>query len=153
MTIIYKILSIILNMAGIFLAICLLVSIPLLLASPLNMLSAFMLVCIVLYAFFSARFQRQVLQRQQVVKPSLRDWIRVNGFVSLFYSVVIILGMLMYLKQPQPLTERLQQMQINVPASTVTTMLTGLLVFGIVLLVHILWTLALVRKNREYFQT
>ncbi len=151
MTILYKILTLLINIAGIFLAICLVLSLPMLVSSPLNMLSGFMLVCIILYAWFSNKFQKQVLQQQKVVNKSLRDWIRVNGIVSLIYSSVIIAGMLVFLQQPQTLVDQMKTMGVIVPVNSIQMMLSILLVFGIVLFVHIIWTFTLVKKNSSFF--
>jgi len=153
MTIIYKILSLLINIAGIFLTICLVLSLPMLVSSPLNMLSGFMLICIILYTWFSNKFQRQVLQKQQVVHKSLHDWIRVNGIVSLIYSVVIIAGMLVFLQQPQTLLDQMKTMGVIIPVKSIQLMLAILLTFGIVLLVHIIWTFQLVKKNIAFFKS
>ncbi len=151
MTFLYRILGIILNAAAIFLAFVLVFSIPLLISSPLNLLSAFMLSCIVMYAWFSFKFHKLVLQQQKPVKKSLRDWIRVNGIVSLIYASVIIAGMTIFLQQPQTLVDQLKQMGIDMPLKNIMSMLVVLLVFGIVLFVHVLWTFALLKKNTTYF--
>jgi|GEM_PF-3302119 len=151
MTIVYKILSVVVNVVAMFLAILMVLSLPVLFSSTLNMLSGFMLVCIVLYGWFSFSFQRQVLKKHQKVKPMLRDMIKINGYISLFYSTIIIGGMLVFLKQPGMLLEQIKQMGVVVELAAIQSMLYTVFFVGLVLFVHILWTLALVRKFNDFF--
>lgn len=153
MTVLYRVLGIFLNIAAIILTLCIVFSIPVLFSSPLNMLSGFMLASIVLYVWFSNKFHRQVLLQQQAVKPGLRDWIRVNGIVSLIYSMLIIVGMVTFISDPQILVDQMKLMGVSVPVNSLRAMLSILLVFGIVLFVHIIWTFALIKKNIEFFKS
>src|SRR4051794_35435187 len=105
MTIIYRILSAIINIVAIMLCISIVRSIPLLFSSAQTLLSAFMMVAVVLYAWFSFRFRREVLQQQKVVKHGLRDMIRVNGIVTLIFCSICILVILPLLANPQPFVE------------------------------------------------
>ena len=152
MIVLYRILSIIVNIAAVFLALSLLMSIPVLITSPLNLLSAFMLACIVLYAWYCNRFYRTVGLQQQDVKTSLRDLLRVNGIVTLIYSVFINAGMTMFIKKPDLLLEQLQKMGVTVQQSTMLVMLYVLLVFGVVLFVHVFLTFRLIRKYIAFFK-
>ncbi len=151
MSVLYRIFGIIVNIAAVFLAISLVMSLRVLLSSPLNMLSAFMLFAIVLYAWFSNKFYMLVLVKQKPVKRKLRDWIRVNGIVSLIYSLFIILGMAAFISNPDLILEQMKDMGVTVPAAGLKTLLYVLLVFGIVLFVHVTWTFRLVKKNISFF--
>ncbi len=153
MAILYKILSILLNTVALFLAISIVMSIPILLASPLNMLSAFMLLSIVLYAWFSNKFLKTVLIKQEPVKASLKDWIKVNGVVSLIYSLFIILGMVAFIANPDVILSQMKEMGVEVPAKSITVLLYILLAFGIVLFVHVVWTFVLMRRNIAFFKS
>ncbi len=153
MAVLYKILSILLNTVALFLAISIVMSIPILLASPLNMLSAFMLLSIVLYAWFSNKFLKAVLIKQEPVKASLKDWIKVNGVVSLIYSLFIILGMAAFIANPDVILSQMKEMGVEVQAKSITVLLYILLAFGIVLFVHVVWTFVLMRRNIAFFKS
>lgn len=152
MTILYRVFGLILNLAALYLAINMLLSLPVLLSSPLTLLGAFAISSIILYAWFSTKFHRQVLQQQQVVKRSLRDWIRVNGIVSLIYSLFIILGMIVFISNPQIFTDQMKQVGGTTPVNVPKVLLAILLVYGIVLFIHVIWTFALIKKNIGYFK-
>jgi membrane protease YdiL (CAAX protease family) len=152
MTILYRVFGMILNLAALYLAINMVLSLPVLLSSPLTLLGAFAISSIILYAWFSTKFHRQVLQQQQAVKRSLRDWIRVNGIVSLIYSLFIILGMVMFILNPQIFADQMKQVSPNTPVNVPKALLAILLVYGIVLFIHVIWTFALIKKNIEYFK-
>jgi hypothetical protein len=57
-------------------------------ANPSFLLGVFMLACIVIYTFCSFSFLSKGILGNRPCKPSLRDWIRVNAFVSLAFAVL-----------------------------------------------------------------
>ncbi len=152
MTIVYRILSAFINIIAIMIAISLVSSLTMLLSSPITMLSAFMMVAIVLYAWFCFQFRRQVLQQQKVVNKSLRDWVRVNGIVTLIFSFLTTLSVLPLIKNPQLLDDALKTLPVSVPPKAVVNLLYGMLFYSIIMFVHILWTFSLMKKHQEYFQ-
>jgi hypothetical protein len=152
MTLLYKILGTIINVFAMLLAVSLVLSLPVLLSSPLMMLSGFMMMAIVLYSFFSARFHRKVLQQQQPVGKTLKDWIRVNGIVALIFSVIIIIDVVVLLKNPQLYVDAVKGLGVDIPVDKVQTFFYVMIVYALVLLTHVLWTFALMKKNKNYFQ-
>jgi hypothetical protein len=152
MTIIYRILSLIINAVALMLALSLLASIPMLISSAQTMLSAFMMLAVILYSWFSFRFRREVLQQQKTVKHSLRDWVRVNGIVTLVFSIISIIGIIPLLINPQPFVDAVRNFGVVMPLKTAVGFFYFMLVYAIILLVHILWTFALIKKNRAFFQ-
>lgn len=127
-------------------------SLVVLFSSPVTMLSAFMMIAVILYSWFSFRFRRQVLQQQQVVKHSLRDWVRVNGIVTLVFCVVSILGVLPLLHNPQAFMDALKNMGVQMPLKSLTGFFYGMLAYAVILFVHILWTFALLKKYEKHFE-
>jgi hypothetical protein len=152
MTIIYRILSIIINTVALLLTISLVFSIPMLVSSPITLLSAFLMVAVVLYSWFSSKFYRQVLLQQKVVSHKLRDWVRVNGFVCIVFSVITFLNVLFLIKTPGLFTQTIQNYGVEVPISKANSFLYIMLVYAIVLFVHVIWTFGLLKKNKDYFQ-
>ena len=152
MTILYKILGIIINTVAMLLSISLIASIPMLISSPLTMLSAFMMVSIVLYAWFSHQFNKKVLQQQQVVKKSLKDWVKVNGIVALIFSVVVVIDVIMLIGNPQAYIDAIKSYGVDMPLQTISVFLYIMLAYGIILLAHVIWTFFLLKKNSSFFQ-
>src|SRR4051812_23358901 len=100
MFIIYRILSFFINSIGFLMALCLVVVIPLFITLPVLWLPLFLIVAVVLYTFFSHRFSRKVLTRKEPVNHNLRDWIRVNGFVTIFFTVLNIPAIINLIRNP-----------------------------------------------------
>jgi hypothetical protein len=160
MTILYRILSFFINLFAFFIAFALFIIIPVSLAVPAMWLPVFLLVAIVLYAWFSTRFRVLVLMRRQTVKHSLRDWIRVNGFVAIAFSFLNILSTISLLRNPALFINAMQEMmnqfdnKLNngITAENVNTLAVIMLIYFTGLFIHVLWTFALMKKHQEYFQ-
>src|SRR4051794_37022647 len=118
MTILYRIFSLIINVVALMLGLSLVGSIPMLVSSPQTMLSGFMMLAVILYSWFSFRFRREVLQQQKTVKHSLRDWVRVNGIVTLIFSIITILGIIPMLINPQPFVDAIRNFGVEIPLKT-----------------------------------
>lgn len=54
------------------------------LANPSALILVFVLACFVIYALTSFKFFKYGVQKEQSMSFKLRDWIKVNAFVSLF---------------------------------------------------------------------
>jgi hypothetical protein len=152
MTILYRILGFFINTMAVLLFISLISSFGILLSSAATLLPAFMLIATILYSFFSYKFHRQVLQQQQTVSKKLRDWVRVNGIVAIVFSVQIFLGVTVLLKKPEVYSETMSKFGMQVSLNAVQGFFIFMLVYAIALLVHILWTFALMKKNESSFE-
>lgn len=130
----------------------LILSIPMLISSPLTMLSGFMMVSIVLYAWFSNQFNKKVLQQQQVVNRSLKDWVKVNGIVALIFSIIVIVDVIFLMQNPKAYVDAIKGFGVDVPLKTVFAFFYVMLAYGIILLVHVIWTFKLLKKHSESFQ-
>jgi hypothetical protein len=140
-------------MVALLLTLSLVFSIPMLVSSPITLLSAFLMVAVVLYSWFSSRFYRQVLLQQKTVSHKLRDWVRVNGFVCIVFSVIMFLNVLLLIKSPDLFTQAIHNYGVEVPVNMANSFLYVMLVYAIILFIHVLWTFALMKKNKEYFQS
>lgn len=152
MTILYRILSFIINTVALMLLISLVGSIGMILSSAQTMLSGFMMIAVILYSWFSFKFRREVLQKQKTVNRSLRDWVRVNGIVTLIFSFISILGVFPLLLNPQPFLDAIKNFGVQIPLQTLTAFLYCMLVYAAILIIHIVWTFALMKKNEAFFQ-
>ena len=160
MTIIYRILSIIINVFSALVLLMLLIMLPLSIGAPALLLPVFMLACVVLYSWFSTRFRQQVLRRQLQVNKSLKDWVKVNGYVALFFSFLNISSALAVIRNPNMILDSYKEMmkqfgskmQQEISVSTITTASYIMLVWILALAIHILWTFALIKKNESFFE-
>jgi hypothetical protein len=134
------------------LAISVLISIPAVLSSPLTMLSGFMMVSIILYSWYSNQFSKKVLQQQQVVKKSLKDWVKVNGIVALIFSLIVIVDVIVIVGKPEAYVDALKGYGVDMSLQTISNFLYIMLAYGIILLAHIIWTFILLKKHSSFFQ-
>lgn len=151
MTILYRIFSLIVNAVALMLTISLAGSIPMLISSPQALLSGFMMLAVILYTWFSFRFRRDVLQQQKNVHHSLRDWIRVNGIVTLIFSTITILGTIPMLINPQPFVDAIRNFGVEIHVRAATNFIYAMLIYAVILFIHILWTFTLLKKYRSFF--
>jgi len=152
MTIIYRVFSIIINTVALMLAVSLVFSIPMFVSSPVALLSAFLMVGVILYSWFSYKFHREVLMHHKTVSHRLKDFVRVNGFVAIVLSVIMLLNVLLLLKNPSLFTEAMRNYGVELPLNKLNVFLYFMLGYATVLFIHVIWTFALLKKNRDYFE-
>jgi hypothetical protein len=61
-------------------------------ANPALLLMAFAMACFVMYVFASLYFLMFSINNQRPCKSSLKDWIKVNAYGSLFISVLFLMN-------------------------------------------------------------
>jgi hypothetical protein len=133
------------------------------LTNPLMLLLDFIMACIPLYAFTSNYFFNRGIKNAQPCKPALKDWIKVNAYVSLFFSAFMFLACLVLLAALNN-PAQLQQLKDQIAATSPTPVPEGQLVrylkiivyvflpFTILLVIHIIITLRLLRQYRWVFE-
>lgn len=160
MFIIYRILSFFINIIGLFMAVALVIIVPVFITAPVLWLPLFLIIAVVLYTFFSHRFSRKVLIRKEMVNHSLRDWIRVNGFVALFFSFLNIPAIINLIRNPQSYFEATkefsrefgQETQQTLSSGNLTVLMSVMLLYLMALFIHVFWTFALLRKFKDFLQ-
>lgn len=160
MTLIYRLLSLFINFFSFLLVFSLLFMFPVALANPAMLLPVFVMVAVVLYSLFSSRFRQKVLVSRQQVNHSLRDWVRVNGIVALVFCFIDIPYVVTLIRNPAFILNTMkelmkqypQKMQQEIPVSSITLLGYVMLSYFIGLLIHVLWTFALLKKNESYFE-
>jgi hypothetical protein len=134
------------------------------LANPSALIMVFIIACLVIYTFSSYKFLKMGLEREIVQTLKLKDWIKVNAYVSFFLCSLFFVNSISVLVSTNAvllkfIDEFLQQ-QPNMPKeitnALVLSILKGvsvlLLVTGIVGIVHIRSTLRLVKQNAHLFE-
>ena len=61
-------------------------------ANPALLLIAFAMACFVIYVFASLKFLMSNIDQQKSSSTSLKDWIKVNAYGSLFISVLFLMN-------------------------------------------------------------
>ncbi len=152
MTIIYRVFGVILSVVALMLAVSILTALGVILSSPMNMLSGFLMVSIILYSWFSTRFHKKVLQGGKPVNRSLRDYIRVNGIVAMVFSIMIILEGIILMARPELFIQAVNNMGVKIPPVNLAYVFGIVAAYGLILLIHINWTFLLMRKYASFFQ-
>lgn len=134
------------------------------LANPGTLIMVFIIACLVIYTFVSFKFLKLGIQREQAQSHKLRDWIKLNAYVSLFLCSLFFINSISILVSTnatlQIFIDEFLQQQSNLPAALnsafILTLLRGLAVFllvvGTVGLLHIRTTLKLVKEYDYLFE-
>ncbi len=134
------------------------------LANPSALIMVFIIACLVIYTFSSYKFLKMGLEREIVQTLKLKDWIKVNAYVSFFLCSLFFVNSISVLVSTNAvllkfIDEFLQQ-QPNMPKEITNAFVLSilkavsvlLLITGIVGIVHIRTTLRLVKQNAHLFE-
>ena len=159
---IYKILSFILLPIGALLGLVGLFGIISGLGNPYLLLSSAITICTCIYIFASFLFVYNSLINNKQSNSSLKDWIKVNAYVALFISSSCIIDFVTLKSKPSLIndfTKQMNTMTKSLPPEAMTMMpqiinsvLYFLLVFGLILFVHITFSLSLIKTKAHLFE-
>ncbi len=160
---IFRILSyIMLPIGGLFGLIALLTLIPALM-NPSMWLMLFLFASVVIYTFTSFRFLNKGIERNARCKPSLKDWIKVNAYVTLGMGGMFFINAIGILSLgPVALSDFVTQMmeaQPNLPKgmkpdlmiSLLKTVAGCMLVISVIVIAHVILALGMVKKFGHLF--
>lgn len=160
---IYKILSYILLVPAAFLSIMLLFSLVLAIANPAVLLLTFILACVIIYTFVSFNFLQKVIIQQKTVASKLKDWVKVNAYVTLLFALMMIFNTFSALRSPLQLRSVIKEMleqqknnpNIAVPENMMynatIVMFVVFLVYSVLLLTHLFIGFKLLQKHNNQF--
>lgn len=160
---IYKILSYILLVPAAFLSIMLLFSLVLAIANPAVLLLTFILACVIIYTFVSFNFLQKVIIQQKTVASKLKDWVKVNAYVTLLFALMLIFNTFSALRSPLQLRSVIKEMleqqknnpNIAVPENMMynatIAMFVVFLVYSVLLLTHLFIGFKLLQKHNNQF--
>jgi hypothetical protein len=131
------------------------------LANPPLLLTVFGIVCVPIYISTSRKFLNKGILANNLCKPGLRDWIKVNAIVTVVVSLLMLFQLGMAITQPNLLSQELdqaiamqpstQQMPKELLIKSVKTMAYIIAVIHALLLVHIIITLRLLKRYKYLF--
>ena len=153
--IIYRILSFFVTVFCSLLAMITLVGIMMAFANPAVLFQCFLMAGVVLYGWFANRFFAYVVIGKRQMSKKQKDWLQVNAIVAFIFSLMGVVSCVAIITNPSQLNELIKQL----PAETEITIKTflnisyGLLSICSILLIHIIWTYVLLRKNKTNVET
>lgn len=150
--IVYRVLSFFVNLFCALIAVSLLMAIFVVFANPGAALNVFIMIGVVLYGWYANKFFVRVILQKDTITRRQKDWLQVNAIVALIFALNAIAGFTILVLHPQRLDEILKS--LPVPAGSTSSKLlmnviTLMLFFCIMLLIHIVWTYILVRRNKD----
>jgi len=162
LTNLYKVLSFILLPIGALLGIVCLVALISALGNLSMLLPVFLVACIAIYIFSSFILVFNGMIREKPCNASLKDWIKVNAYVSLFFAIMCVSNFVYLKTKPELMKEFTKEVlasQKNIPADAlaimpqlINGMLAVMLGLGIILLVHISLSLTFIKTKPELFK-
>ncbi|MFP5041668.1 hypothetical protein [Parasediminibacterium sp. JCM 36343] len=169
---VYKVISFILLPIAALLGISCFLGFFVAIANPAGLLPICMILCAVIYIFASFSFLQKGIIKTKPCNHSLKDWIKVNAYVSVVLGFMLLLDFIQIAAQPHLLTQAIQvfqtqaaTMQKTMPpdaakmqAATLQKMpaiLKGMvyfmIVFAALLLTHIGFTFTYLKKYNHLF--
>ena len=116
----------------------------------------------VIYVFLSNRFFKKVILLQGTMKPNMKDWIKVNGFVTLFLAAMLLFVSISSLSQPDffrtfsdQMYDSVTQIDANIKRgdieSSLKTMFKIFLVVSLLIISHFIMTIKLLKQYAGHF--
>lgn len=133
------------------------------LVNPALLLMVFVLAAFVIYTFSSLKFLTRGIDVEQPCKASLRDWIRVNAFVSLFMGIMFFLNAVSIIFMGdvslRQFVNQFRESQPNIPAILTTDLFITImkavayfmLFVGVVLVSHIMLNFKIMKQYGYLF--
>ncbi len=134
------------------------------LANPALLLMVFLLAAFVMYTFASLKFLTKGIDIERPCKTSLKDWIRVNAFVSFFLGFMLLLNAVSILFMGdislRQFIAQFRESQPNIPPmltpelflSILKSMAYFMLVVSILLLSHIILNFRMLKQYGYLFE-
>lgn len=134
------------------------------LANPSILIFVFVIACLVIYTFASFKFLKQGVEKEQEISSRLKDWIKVNAYVSLFLCSLFFINSISILLSSDitllKYIDELMLQQAGLPPEATASLILSilkvaavfLLITGMIGLVHIRTTLRLVKQYDHLFK-
>lgn len=126
------------------------------------LLPFFVFSAVVIYFFLSNRFLKRIVLLNGTLKPGLKDWIKVNGYVTLFMAAMLLFVSVSSLTQHDFFQSFADQMYDNVTQidanikraeveSSLKTLFKIFLVVSLLIVTHFIMTIKLLRRYAGHF--
>jgi hypothetical protein len=159
---IYRILSFLLLPMAILFSIGVLLLLGAAFANPTMFIPLFLFTCIAIYTFCALNFLIRGIDSKKYLGRSSKDWIKVNAFGSIIYGLLAIVQGFYAISNPAAIEDLAKQLaqnggpELKVTEVQLTQYIHGisyfLLVYGFVLIVHIIMSFGYISKYSYLFQ-
>jgi hypothetical protein len=158
----YRIVTYVLLFVAAFLSMGLLTNMLAALANPVALLPLFLVACVIIYTYCSWRFLVRGIDRGITLKTSLRDLIKVNAYITMALSAIVLFQMIILLSNPEMIGPVLEQAKAAQPAGSemsdemlhkmIRATMMILLGYAVLLLIHSFITMRLIRRYAQVFE-
>jgi hypothetical protein len=159
---IYRILSFLLLPMAILFSIGVLLFLGAAFANPTMFIPLFLVTCIAIYTFCALNFLIRGIDSKKYLGRSSKEWIKVNAFGSIIYALIAIVQGFYAILNPAAVEDFAKQLEQNggpdlkVTDVQLTQYIHGisyfLLVYGFVLITHIIMSFGYISKHGYLFQ-
>lgn len=128
---------------------------------PSILLYLFIFLAVLIYTNLAAVFARHVMVRGNYLRTKLKDWIKVNGIVTLLYAGFMIIAII-YMLTNRAFIEKISEMYAGMEGITdemirqMIPMIKGVMYFFggcmLLLVVHVIMTFRYLRQFNSYFR-
>jgi hypothetical protein len=157
----YRIISYLLIVVAFFIGLGVMMLLGAAFSNPAILLSVFVAAAVVLYSFSSFQFLNKGIRRGEKMKPSRKDFIKVNAYVSLFFGVMNIVQTVTIIAEPVLLKEVISQVAAMPEAginfskdqlfNIMQSLVWFLLIYAVALVVHIQFSFRLLKIYAAVF--
>ncbi len=158
----YRIFSYILLVIGVFLGFFALIVLLFALSNPVFLISVFIIASVVIYSFTSFLFLVNGIDGQRYLKPKLKDWIKVNAYVAIFFVFMNIFQSISVITNPGLVNDALKQvtemqktaspLSADMMTKIVKAVVWFLLIYAVILGSHISSTFRLLKQYSHLFE-
>lgn len=159
---IYRLVSYLLLPVGAIFGLATIFALLVALGNMAMLLSVFLTAATALYIFSSFAFLQKGIDKQQLCKVSLKDFIKVNAYVALFFAMLGLMQGVLVLLNPEAtklLIDNMVSMQANTTQTAdkaslfkiVNVVLYFMIVISVLLLFHITATFRFLRQYKDLF--
>lgn len=149
----YRLISSLVNSYALLLAVGLVMSFFSLFSSATGMLQAFISISTILYAWYANQFFVRVIVLKGPFTRRKKDLLQVNAIVVAILSIVAVICagvcLIFFDLVKQVLAQKAEQ---DIPSKSLLMLLIPTLVIGLVLGIHVIWTIRLLRRHKGHIK-
>lgn len=146
----YRILGSIDNFIAIFFLFVMLLNFAAMGFNTALLLPLFISLSILLYTNFAAVFARHVMVKGNFLRHKIKEWIKVNAYVTIIYAVLVIL-LISWSLAEGGVIEKLSE-TVQVPGSTIHQLMFVIMFCMVLLAVHVVMTFRYLKQFQDHFR-
>lgn len=145
----YRILGSIDNFIAILFLFAMLVNFATMGFNTMLLLPLFISISILLYTNFAAVFARHVMVKGNFLRYKIKDWIKVNAYVTIIYAIFILFAISWSLVEGKALKMISENMQV--PEAIIHQLLFVIMFCMVLLAIHVIMTFRYIKQFNDHF--